>query len=67
MGSRHNFKYNFHELVNFPALKILVVMILRQETILEDPNQHIVYKTLNVVKKRYPSFNVPEVEFRFAY
>jgi hypothetical protein len=67
MGSRHNFKYNFHDLVNFPALKTLVVMISRQETIPEDPNKHIVYKTLNVVKKRYPSFNVPEVEFRFAY
>jgi hypothetical protein len=67
MGSRHNFKYNFHELVNFPALKTLMVMISRKEKIPEDPKKHIVYKTLDVVKKRYPSFNVPEVEFRFAY
>jgi hypothetical protein len=67
MDSRRNFKYNFHELVNFPALKTLVVMISRKEKIPEDPKKHIVYKTLDVVKKRYPSFNVPEVEFRFAY
>ena len=67
LDSRRDFKYNFHDLVNFPALKTLVVMISRQELIPKDPKKHIVHKTLGVVKNKYPSFNVPEVEFRFAY
>jgi hypothetical protein len=60
-------KYNFLDLIKFPALEKLVVLITRVETIPANPKQHIILKTLNVVKNKHPSFNFPEVEFRRAY
>jgi hypothetical protein len=42
-------------------------MVSREGTIPDDPKQHIIWKTLKVIKDNHPSFNIPEVEFRLAY
>jgi hypothetical protein len=59
-------KYNFHNLVKFPALEKLVVLISWRELMPVDLKTHIIWKTLNVVKNKYPSFKLPEVEFHAA-
>lgn len=42
-------------------------MICPDETMPQDPKQHIVWKTLNFIKEKYPDFEVPLVEFRPAW
>jgi hypothetical protein len=52
----------FRDLEKFTALKKLVVMVTRQEVVPVNSQEHIVWKTLEVVKANFPGFKIPEFE-----